>query len=130
MKRFLFGSLAALTLTSLLMPQPASARHRDCDDDSYSYRRSSRYTRRYYDNDRYSRRYYDSDRYYRTRYDDDYGYGSRYDDECYTPRRRTVYYTRPSYSYTSYNRYRCSDCGDRFGSSRWLSYHRRHTSCD
>lgn len=63
--------------------------------------------------------------------DDDYrpryrSYRS-YDDDYYRPRYRRE---RVVYRSVSHSSYRCNDCGDRFGSSYWLSYHRRHTRCD
>jgi hypothetical protein len=58
---------------------------------------------------------------------------SRYDDDCYRPRYRRSYYRprrvvryvdyEPRYYRRSYRSHRCG-CGDSFGSSFWLSFHR------
>jgi hypothetical protein len=57
-----------------------------------------------------------------------YRYGSRYyaEEPIYRRYRHYRYHYRPRYA--AY-RHRCGDCGQRFASSYWLTYHRRHTDC-
>jgi hypothetical protein len=124
-KPLVFGLLAAVALGIFAVPQEASARRRDRCDDGY---RSARYRDRDYGYRRVDRYDYKP----RRSYYSDYGYrSSRYRDDCddgYYRSRRTVVY-RPSYSYTSSGRYGCGSCGERFGSTQWLTYHRRHSGC-
>jgi hypothetical protein len=99
-KRWIFGAVAAVLSAGALFA-PLPALADSDDDDDDGYRHRRR-----------RQSYYRPYRVYRY-YEDD-----RYDDR--------VYY-RPTY--TSY-RYRCGDCGHRFSSSYWLSYHYRHSGCD
>ena len=110
---------------------PAAA-HDDCEAPRYSRSRG------YYE-DSYDRGYRDRG-YYNDRYSDR-GYSGRYSDRYYGDR---DYYGGGSYYSSSYRRprasvyvragsprvYRCDDCGHRFASSYWLTYHQRHTGCD
>ena len=122
-KRLAFGVLTVAALASSLLAQrPAEAYrgyggyrsygggHRSYSSFSISFGRD-----RYYDDDYYYRPYR------RVYYEPDYG------DYYYRPRYRRVHYVsyRPRRSYG----YRCRGCGERFGSSFWLSYHYRHTGC-
>lgn len=116
-KRLVFGVIAAaLAAGAVLAPRPARA----CDDDDYSYRRSYYRSHRSYGGDYRAQGYYGGDYRAQGYYGGDYGARGDY---CSRP--REAYYES-----RQVHRYVCDDCGRSFDSRYWLSYHRRHTSCD